>query len=162
MEETKGDLDLFGSGTPQFSELSTEQRQILIEHYKRCSEFWRHWTPTIWSLPSVAAAINIGAYSVLFDMSKGVSMTIKVLALVILVILNMALTFGVWKHRGMQIAFGDRLQAIERYGGIVVIELTGWQKKISASWLYVWAAGAVLLVSAGLLIRQIVCALGAA
>ena len=45
-----------------FNELETMQRESLIEHYKRCEVFWRHWTPNIWSLPSVAVAVNIGAY----------------------------------------------------------------------------------------------------
>ena len=85
----------FSVDSKQFNELKADQREFLIEHYRRCEAFWRHWTPTIWSIPSVAAAINIGAYSFVFDSSKNLSCSVKIIALCILVLLNSFLTVGV-------------------------------------------------------------------
>jgi len=87
----------FPGNLEPFNELETQQREFLIEHYKRCEAFWRHWTPTIWSIPSVAAAINITSYSFVFDSSKNLDYSIKIIALFILLLLNIALTIGACK-----------------------------------------------------------------
>jgi len=128
------------SGLKPLNQLSPYEKEFLIEHYRRCEAFWRHWTPTLWSLPSVAAAINIGAYSLIFG--KEIESFIKVIALGILVVLNCALTVGVWKNRYLQKEFGKRLVALENYASLPTIEFSSLQKSISASLLY----GVVMLV----------------
>ena len=120
-----------------FDELESNQKEFLIEHYKRCEAFWRHWTPTLWSLPSIAAAINVGAYSLIFDSSKNLETITKVIVLFILASLNLSLMIGVWKHRYLQKVFGDRILAIEEYASIPTIEFTELQKIISGSLVYV-------------------------
>ena len=119
-----------------FDELESNQKEFLIEHYKRCEAFWRHWTPTLWSLPSIAAVINVGAYSLIFDSSKNLETTAKVIVLFILASLNLTLMIGVWKHGYLQKVFGDRILAIEKYASIPTIEFTGLQKMISAHRVY--------------------------
>jgi len=141
----------------EFTALSGDQREILLAHYKRCDEMWRHWTPTIWSVPSVAAAINVGAYAFLFDDTKHILTGARILSLAILVVLNLALTVGVWKHRGLQKTFGGRLVAIERFAGISVVEFEPLQKQLSASALYVTASAVMLLSSGGLFVREVLC-----
>jgi len=89
-------------------------RDFLIEHYKRAESFVRHWTPTIWSVPSVAFVINLGTYSTIFDIGKSFECLSLVTILVILILLNIALTVGVHKHNQGQKAFGNRLMEIER------------------------------------------------
>lgn len=118
----------------KYPEIKKAKKELLIEHFKRCDEMWRHFTPTIWSIPSVAAAINIGAYSLLFDKSKIISPLPRILILVILFCINLVLTVGSWKHRYMQRRFGDRLMDIEEKAGISVIE---FKKMISGSLFYV-------------------------
>ena len=147
----------FPGDLKRIDELESNQKDFLIEHYKRTEAFWRHWTPTLWSIPSIAAAINIGAYSLIFDSSKNLEAPIKVIVLIILVSLNFALTIGAWKHRYMQKEFGDRLQDIKKYALIPPVELTTIQKKISASRIYVIVMLIILIISVFLLICSTVC-----
>ena len=89
-------------------------RDFLIEHYKRTESFWRHWTPTIWSVPSIAFLINIGTYSVIFDENKNFELGSFLLIIGILILLNVTLTIGVYMHMVQQKAFGQRLVKIEK------------------------------------------------
>lgn len=127
----------FADDLKPFDELKSDQKEFLIEHYKRCEAFWRHWTPTLWSLPSIAAAINVGTYSLIFDSSKNLGSITKVIVLFILAFLNFTLMIGVWKHVYLQKVFGDRILAIEEYTSIPTIKFAGLQKIISASQVYV-------------------------
>lgn len=122
-----------------FDELNSNQKEFLIEHYKRCGAFWMHWTSTIWSLPSIAAAINVGTYSLIFDTGRELETIIKVTILFILVVLNFALMIGVWKHKYLQKVFGERILDLERYASIPTIEFTKLQNKISAGLFYLIA-----------------------
>ena len=139
------------------NELSAVQKEFLIEHYRRCEAFWRHWTATIWSLPSVASAINIGVYTLLFSVGKDIKDSLQVLILIVLVLLNTALTIGIWKHRYMQQEFGKRILDIEEYSGIQIIEFSTIQRKISGSLAYVIVMLLISLISFGLLFCEIIC-----
>lgn len=145
----------FLDNSVDITQLDETKKKCLFDYYNRCKEFWIHWTPTIWSLPSVAAAINIGAYSFLFDTTKNVQNDIKLYALIILSLLNLALTIGVWKHRYMQKVFGDKLIEIEKYFSLKTIEFSTTQKFISGSLFYCITSFAILLISFILLIKQI-------
>jgi hypothetical protein len=51
-----------------FGQLEGLERTALLEHYRRCQRFWTHWTPTIWSLPSIASGykyclLHVGLYN---------------------------------------------------------------------------------------------------
>lgn len=140
-----------------FNELKTKQKEFLIEHYRRCEAFWRHWTVTIWSLPSVAAAINIGAYTLLFGPGKDIIPSLQAIILGILVLLNVALTVGIWKHRCYQQAYGNQIDTLESYFGIKSVKLSGLAGKISASLLYVIAMIVISIISLGLLVYKAVC-----
>lgn len=105
----------------EFTQLTRLQRETLLEHYHRCSQFWMHWTTTIWSLPTVASAINIGVYSLVFG--TAVSAGGRIIALGVLALLNLILTLGLWKHQNMQKKFGDRIKGIEKYASIKVLKL---------------------------------------
>lgn len=120
-----------------FVALEPEERQFLFEHYKRCEQFWRHWTTTIWSIPSVASAINIAAYMLVF--TKNLEVSGKIIASGVLLLLNLALTLGLWKHQNMQKRFGDQIISIEEYASVPVIDLGRVQKYWSGSWAYVLA-----------------------
>ncbi len=109
-----------GFGNTEFTKLEDSQRAALFEHYRRCGEFWRHWTTTIWSIPSVASGINIGAYVAVF--TTHIPKEGKILAFGILSLLNLILTLGLWKHQSLQKKFGDRIMAIEEYASIALID----------------------------------------
>ena len=139
------------------NQLSAVQKEFLIEHYRKCEAFWRHWTVTIWSLPSVAAAINIGAYTLLFSHSKDIISSLQAVILGILVLLNVALTVGIWKHRCYQRAYTNQLDILECYFGIKSVKLSGLAGKLSASLLYVIVMIAISLISFGFLFCEIIC-----
>jgi hypothetical protein len=124
-------------------------REYVVEHYRRCEAFWRHWTPTIWSLPSVAAAINVGAYTLIFGVTKGsIDPRVRLGAIVILCFLNLALTIGVSRHRHMQMKFGDRIRLIEEgHFGIPWIKFDPIHEAFSGSGFYVLAMLAISAVS---------------
>jgi hypothetical protein len=132
---------------PEFSKLSSEQRDFLLRHYERCAADWRHWTPGIWSVPSLEAAINVGAYSLIYNNAIQLPNQIRVLALVVLVLLNFAVFVGLWKHRATQAAAGDRMREIEEFSGITPVLLKGRRGKIRASLFYQIVTLAVLIIS---------------
>jgi hypothetical protein len=144
----------FPGNLPPFNQLSVTQRQFLIEHYRRCEAFWRHWTHTIWSIPSVSAAINIGAYALLFGSQRPIAVKSQILVLFILFLLNGILTVGLYRHRHMQQQFGKRILAIEEYAGIPIIRLS---ETVKGSLIYLIAMIIISLISFGLLFCKIFC-----
>jgi hypothetical protein len=142
----------FPGNLPPFKQLNASQKQFLFEHYRRCEAFWRHWTHTIWSIPSVSAAINIGAYAFLFGSQKPITTNLQILALFILVLLNGILTVGLYRHRHMQQQFGKRILAIEKYAGIPIIKLS---ETVKGSLIYLIAMIIISLISFGLFFCKI-------
>ncbi len=142
----------FPGNLKPFNELEDSRREFLIEHYKRCEAFWRHWTTTIWSIPSVAAAINVGAYTLLFGPGKDIIMSLQAVILSILILLNVAVTIGVYRHRYMQKEFGDRILAIEKYFEIPTIKLRGF----SGSLVYFIVMVVISLISFSLFMCKII------
>ena len=102
--------------------LNSEYNKFVSEHYERVYTFWTHWTNTIWSMPSVATAINFGGFYVIFNGDNNVSVYFKIAVLVILLVLNIALTKGMKSHLFMQRHFGSRILEIERANGIPIID----------------------------------------
>ena len=96
---------------------------FLLEHYKRCKDFYLSYNTSIWSVPSIAATINVVTYYALFDESKNFAPGITPAVLFVLLILNVALCFGLYKHSSFQRSFGGRIIEIERQNNITVIPL---------------------------------------
>ena len=153
-KKDKMNNDEFPGDLKPFNEITPARREFLIEHYRRCEAFWRHWTPTIWSIPSVATAINVGAYTLLFGPGKEAPLQIQILVLLILLLLNSALTVGVYRHRHMQQQFGKRILAIERYFEFPIVKLS---QTIRGSLIYFFVMVVISLISLGLLIYKAVC-----
>ncbi len=128
-----------------FKELEDKERQPFFKHYDRCEKFWRHWTTTIWSIPSVASAINIGAYTLIF--TSDMTDKEKIILAGILSLLNLALTLGLWKHQNMQKKFGQQIIDAEDYASIPVIDYGNFIKHWSGSWAYVLAMIFITLIS---------------
>ena len=145
----------FPGNLKPLGELESNQKELLIEHYRRCGAFWRHWTTTIWSIPSIVAVINVAAYSLIFDTSRSLDTHIKTIVLGVLVFLNLTVTLGVWKHRYLQRVFGERILDLEKYASIPTIEFGGVQRKISASKFYVMLMVGISIVSLVLLIKSV-------
>jgi hypothetical protein len=136
---------------PKPAELDSKQWALLLEHYKRCEAFWRHWTASIWSVPSVAAAVNIGVYSVIFDSTKHYSHPAKLFCFLLLLFLNAALTVGLWRHKYLQDCFGKRILAIEEYLSIPIVDIN---QKVRASLVYCMLMVFLCLASLVLLVRE--------
>ena len=118
----RGDsLEEFPGSLPSVDELNENQKQFLLEHYKRCEASWRSLTTIIWSAPSIAAAINFAVYSLVNLFRHQFDDEIRAIFLGLLFVLNVVLTIGVWKYTDIQVQFGRRLLAIERYWGIPVV-----------------------------------------
>jgi hypothetical protein len=132
LPESREDAAVLARRLGKYADLPESTREALWEHYRRCDQFWRHWTPTIWSMPSVASAINVGAYA--FIQEKG---AYRLAVLGVVSLLNLTVAFGLWKHRYMQRTFGARMLDIERYAGIPIIEFSRVHRRISGSWVYV-------------------------
>ncbi len=109
--------------SPTNAAVTTGAPNMAVEQYRRYGAFWMHWTPTIWSIPSLAVLVNFGAYYYLLlkDVpapKDPVRDWVRVVAAVVLIMLNLAITLGLFKHRNMQRAFGDRLLEIEKAAGL--------------------------------------------
>ncbi len=132
-------------------------KDLLIEHYKRTEAFWRHWTPTIWSIPTVTSAINFGAYSLVFNKSFQLEDNIEILVFSILLFLNLALTIGLFKHRDLQKKFGKRLMEIEKVFLIESINLkTNTIGRINSSIYYCIAMILIFIANLGVLIKLLI------
>ena len=132
-------------------------KDLLIEHYKRIEAFWRHWTPTIWSIPTVASTINFGAYSLVFNNSFKIEDNVGILVFLILLFLNLALTMGILKHRDMQKKFGNRLIEIERVFSIEPINLkTNTIGRINSSVYYSIVMIIIFIANLGVLINLLI------
>ena len=141
---------------PEASELNDYQKKFLIEHYRKCNALWRHWTPTIWSIPSVAAAINAGAYAVIFDSSRDLEPSVRIAVLGLLLFLNLALTLGIWKHRYMQKVYGERILVMdEKYALVERIPFSKPQAAISGSFFYFMAMVAISSINLMLFVTWI-------
>jgi len=118
----RGDsLEGFPGGLPSVDALNENQKQFLLEHYKRCEASWRSLTTIIWSAPPIAAAINFSVYSLVNLFRHQFDNEIRAIFLGLLFVLNVVLTMGVWKFTDIQDQFGRRLLAIERWCGIPVV-----------------------------------------
>ena len=147
------DNKIFLGDLKPYNELDDAQRNFLIEHYKRCQAFWMHWTTTIWSVPSVAATINIGAYTLLYGPAKDIDTPYKAVILIVLVLLNIGLTIGACKHSYMQHQFGNRIVDIEKYFNIQKVKL----QNFSGSYVYVAVMAIITIINIGLLMCNFIC-----
>jgi hypothetical protein len=134
---------------------------LILEHYKRCKDFCLSYNTTIWSMPSVATAINVGTYYALFDMNKKLESYIVLLTLFILTLLNIALTIGITRHLHFQRQFGKRIMEIERQNGLPLVELDNGNRvtKIKAGGIYIFAMVIISLVSCCLFVQKLICLL---
>lgn len=99
-----------------------EKKEIILEHYKRCKEYCLSYNNTIWSMPSIAIAINVGTYYAMFDDNKAIQNEIVLISLIILIILNISLTLGIFKHYHFQQNFGKRILEIEKCNNIPYLD----------------------------------------
>ncbi len=129
------------------------EKEALFEHYKRTEAFWRHWTSTIWSMPTVASVLNIGAYTLILSVEVGLEDYQKILVLFLLLILNISLSVGLSKHIYLQKRFGKRLLSIEKAWKIKVIKTrTNCIGRFPGSYLYIVAMILICIINIGMLV----------
>ena len=142
---------------PPFRDLDEGRRGFLTTYYKECGAMWRHWTRTIWSIPSIASAINLTIYGAFFGVDWDLPASARPILLFILTSLNGVLTLGLWRHRGAQNAYGKRLREVEAYAGIPEIPPHPRQRGIHASAVYVALMITLSLISLAFLFHEYHC-----